>query len=87
MKTSSQNKRKERDIMKLLMSNYEVSIDESNKNDLYVKFHGPKNSPYENVSQKIKKLKKKKKKIFFFNIYNKLGYMENSCITPRSISI
>jgi ubiquitin-conjugating enzyme E2 H len=51
MKTQSiQNKRKDRDIMKLLMSNYEVSIDDKNKNELYVKFHGPKNSPYEGVS-------------------------------------
>ena len=69
MKTQSiQNKRKDRDIMKLLMSNYEVSIDDKNKNELYVKFHGPKNSPYEGVSKtKInkKKIKKIKKKNFF----------------------
>ena len=71
MKTQSlQNKRKDRDIMKLLMSNYEVSIDDTNKNEIYVKFHGPKNSPYEGVSNnKInkKKIKKKKKKFFFYN--------------------
>ena len=46
----TQNKRKERDVMKLLMSNYEVSLtDETNKNDMYVLFHGPKDSPYEGV--------------------------------------
>ena len=44
--------------MKLLMSNYEVSIDDTNKNDIYVKFHGPKNSPYEGVSKT--KINKKK---------------------------
>jgi ubiquitin-conjugating enzyme E2 H len=45
------NKRKERDLMKLLMSNYEVSIpDEQNRNDFYVIFNGPKESPYESVS-------------------------------------
>ena len=45
-----QNKRKEKDVMKLLMSNYEVSLkDENNKNDMYVLFHGPKDSPYEGV--------------------------------------
>ena len=39
--------------MKLVMSNYEVSIpDENNKNDMYVKFHGPKDSPYEGVNKK-----------------------------------
>lgn len=43
-------KRKERDLMKLLMSNYEVNIpDEQNKNDFYVIFNGPKESPYESV--------------------------------------
>ena len=46
----AQNKRKERDVMKLLMSNYEVCLkDETNKNDLYVLFRGPKDSPYEGV--------------------------------------
>ena len=46
----AQNKRKERDVMKLLMSNYEVSLkDETNKNDMYVLFHGPKGSSYEGV--------------------------------------
>ena len=46
----AQNKRKERDVMKLLMSNYEVSLkDETNKNDMFVLFHGPKGSPYEGV--------------------------------------
>lgn len=44
------NARKEKDVMKLLMSNYEVTItDENNHNDLYVIFHGPKESPYEGV--------------------------------------
>ncbi len=39
--------------MKLVMSNYEISIpDENNKNDIYVKFHGPKDSPYKGVNKK-----------------------------------
>ena len=47
---TAQNKRKEKDVMQLLMSNYEVSLkDENNKNDMYVLFHGPKDSPYEGV--------------------------------------
>lgn len=47
----STNTRKDKDVMKLLMSSYEVSIsDENNDNDLYVIFHGPKESPYEGVS-------------------------------------
>ena len=47
---NSQNKRKERDLMKLMMSNYEVNLaDENNPNDLYVVFMGPKDSPYEGV--------------------------------------
>jgi ubiquitin-protein ligase len=44
------NKRKERDIMKLMMSNYEVAMaEESNQNDFYVVFKGPKESAYEGV--------------------------------------
>ncbi len=44
------NKRKERDLMKLIMSNYEVKLaEEGNQNDFYVSFEGPKESPYEGV--------------------------------------
>jgi ubiquitin-conjugating enzyme E2 H len=51
MNTNTQNKRKERDVMKLMMSNYEVNLtDENNQNDFYVVFTGPKESPYEGVS-------------------------------------
>ncbi len=47
---ATNNKRKERDLMKLMMSNYEVHLaDENNPNDLYVIFKGPKESPYEEV--------------------------------------
>jgi hypothetical protein len=50
MNAAAQNKRKERDLMKLMMSNYEVNLaDENNPNDLYVIFQGPKDSPYEGV--------------------------------------
>jgi ubiquitin-protein ligase len=50
------NKRKERDMMKLMMSNYEVTVlDEKNKFDFSVTFKGPKESAYEGV-------------IFIFNI-------------------
>ena len=54
MNPGSQNKRKERDLMKLMMSNYEVTLtDENNQNDLFVVFHGPKESPYEGVNKLI----------------------------------
>jgi len=44
------NKRKERDLMKLIMGNYEVKlIDGGNQYDFYVRFEGPKESPYEGV--------------------------------------
>ncbi len=47
---ATQNKRKERDLMKLLMSNYEVTLkDESSRNEFTVNFEGPKDSPYEGV--------------------------------------
>lgn len=48
------NKRKERDLMKLMMSNYEVVMSEEvNKNDFYVTFNGPKESAYEGVNYSI----------------------------------
>ena len=47
---STNNKRKEKDLMKLMMSNYEVTLtEENNQNDFYVVFKGPKDSPYEEV--------------------------------------
>jgi hypothetical protein len=47
---SVSNKRKERDLMKLMMSNYEVTLtDEGNQNDFYVLFKGPSDSAYEGV--------------------------------------
>jgi ubiquitin-conjugating enzyme E2 H len=48
---STNNKRKEKDLMKLMMSNYEVTLTEENKNnDFYVVFKGPKDTPYEEVT-------------------------------------
>ena len=47
---ATQNKRKEKDLMKLLMSNYEVQLkDESTRNEFTVTFKGPEESPYEGV--------------------------------------
>lgn len=46
--------------MKLMMSNYEVTLtDENNPNDLYIVFGGPKESPYEGVRIFFTKLLKK----------------------------
>ena len=56
MDSASLNKRRERDIMKLMMSNHEVAlIDEEKKHDFHVIFHGPKDSHYEGVKFFIKK--------------------------------
>ena len=40
-------KRRERDIMKLLMSDYQVTQNKENKADFIVKFTGPKDTLYE----------------------------------------
>ncbi|KAG6949482.1 hypothetical protein JG688_00014600 [Phytophthora aleatoria] len=61
---SKANKRRETDVMKLcvsavssfaiMMSDYEVHLtDETKTSDLDVKFHGPKDTPYEGGSWKI----------------------------------
>jgi ubiquitin-protein ligase len=47
---SISNKRKERDIMKLMMSNHEVTMEEGARNEFDVVFKGPKDSAYEGVS-------------------------------------
>lgn len=48
----STNKRREKDIMKLLVSNYDVTVvNENTNNEFVVKFAGPKDSPYEGVSE------------------------------------
>jgi ubiquitin-conjugating enzyme E2 H len=45
------NKRREKDVMKLLVSDYDVNLtNENNSSDLVVDFNGPKDSPYEGVS-------------------------------------
>ncbi len=47
----SQNKRREKDVMKLLVSQYEVHLpNESCTSEFIVKFNGPSDSPYEGVS-------------------------------------
>ena len=45
------NKRREKDVMKLLVSEYEVTLtNEQSNSEFVVKFFGPKDSPYEGVS-------------------------------------
>jgi ubiquitin-protein ligase len=45
------NKRKEKDVMKLLTSNYEVEIKDDNMSEFTVIMEGPVDSPYEGVSR------------------------------------
>jgi len=51
---SSPNKRKEVDIMKLMMSDYEVTMADDSVTEFVVKFKGPKDSAYENGSWKVR---------------------------------
>jgi ubiquitin-protein ligase len=44
------NKRKEKDVMKLLTSDYEIEIKEDNMSEFTVILDGPLESPYEGVS-------------------------------------
>ena len=51
----SQNKRREKDVMKLLVSQFEVHLpNDSNTSEFIVKFVGPVDSPYEGVSSHLK---------------------------------
>jgi hypothetical protein len=44
---SSPSKRRDTDVMKLMTSSYEVCMGDDTGKDFYVKFEGPKDSPYE----------------------------------------
>lgn len=44
------NKRKEKDVMKLLTSDYQIEIKEDNMSEFTVILDGPPDSPYEGVS-------------------------------------
>ncbi len=48
------NKRRDKDVTKILVSGYHVDlVDENRLNEFIVDFHGPKDSPYEGVSSQI----------------------------------
>eukprot|EP00924_Labyrinthula_sp_SR-Ha-C_P003947 maker-scaffold_3-snap-gene-9.48-mRNA-1 protein AED:0.04 eAED:0.04 QI:99/1/1/1/1/1/3/158/226 len=48
------NKRKHRDIMKLMMSDYKVERVQRNDDEFFVTFHGPKETPYEDGLWKVR---------------------------------
>ena len=48
MSNANSKRRIETDVMKLLMSDHDVSLVDDNMQELYVKFYGPKDTPYEN---------------------------------------
>jgi ubiquitin-conjugating enzyme E2 H len=51
---SSPSKRREMDLMKLLMADYELELSEENQaSDFYVKFHGPSETAYEGGVWKV----------------------------------
>lgn len=62
---SSNTKRRQKDIHKLIMSNYEVIILNENKmNEMYIIFKGPGECPYEDVRDII----------LFYLLFNHLNY-------------
>jgi len=51
--SQSPTKRREMDVMKLMMSDYDVTLVDDNTADMYVIFRGPKDSPYAGGSWKV----------------------------------
>ncbi|XP_077223844.1 ubiquitin-conjugating enzyme E2 5-like [Tasmannia lanceolata] len=52
---SSPSKRREMDLMKLMMSDYKVEmVNDDSTHEFYVDFHGPKESPYHGGAWKIR---------------------------------
>eukprot|EP00798_Chlamydomonas_sp_ICE-L_P013409 gene13409-19260_t len=50
---TSPSKRRDIDVMKLMMSDHTVIVEEDNINDFYVEFKGPKDSDYEGGTWKV----------------------------------
>ena len=48
------NKRKEKDVMKLLTSDYDIEIRNDNMSEFTVILNGPEESPYEGVSSNFR---------------------------------
>ena len=49
-----QNKRRDKDVMRLLVSSYQVElVDENRMSEIIVSFPGPPDSPYAGVSSHI----------------------------------
>ncbi|XP_024371615.1 ubiquitin-conjugating enzyme E2-23 kDa [Physcomitrium patens] len=51
---SSPSKRREMDVMKLMMSDYKVEMVNDGMSEFYVEFHGPRDSPYQEGTWKIR---------------------------------
>jgi len=51
---TSPNRRKETDVMKLMMSDYEVTMNGDSMTEFHVKFKGPNDSPYEKGTWKVR---------------------------------
>ncbi|VFQ67650.1 unnamed protein product [Cuscuta campestris] len=51
---SSPSKRREMDLMKLMMSDYKVEMINDGMQEFYVEFHGPKESPYQGGVWKVR---------------------------------
>ncbi|KAL0490523.1 ubiquitin conjugating enzyme E24 [Acrasis kona] len=50
----SPTKRREMDLMKLMMSDYKVMMEGDSTSEFFVKFHGPKDTPYEGGVWKVR---------------------------------
>ncbi|EFJ23672.1 ubiquitin-conjugating enzyme 5, E2 [Selaginella moellendorffii] len=51
---SSPSKRREMDVMKLMMSDYKVEMVNDGMNEFNVEFHGPRDSPYQTGTWKVR---------------------------------
>ena len=53
MASPNASRRREMDVTKLMMSDFEVHLVNESTNDMHVLFHGPSDSPYEGGSWKV----------------------------------
>jgi hypothetical protein len=74
------NKRREKDVMKLMLSEYDVSLIDDQTSEFFVTFEGPKESAYEGVQ--ITKNPSKSHATCFFSLNSDLinHFSDSICI-------
>ncbi len=80
MESQTVNKRKEKDVMRLMLSKHVVEMTQDNTSDFHVLFPGPLNSLYQGVSPAL---------IGVLALFERtwVGNLESACVYPGTVSV